>query len=45
MKSIFEGIFLKANEKELIDENNKDIKLNITKIEDKITIFGREVKE
>lgn len=44
-----EGIYLKANnelnKKELIDENNSDKSLEITNIDDKITIFEREVKE
>lgn len=40
-----EGIYLKANEKKLIDENNNDKPLIIANIDDKITIFEREVKE
>lgn len=40
-----EGIYLKANEKKLIDEKKSNIQLDITKTEDKITIFEREVKE
>ena len=40
-----EGIYLKANEKDLIDERKNGEQLDITKIEDKITIFEREVKE
>ena len=44
-----EGIYLKANnklkKKELIDENNSDKSLDITNIDDKITIFEREVKQ
>ena len=41
-----EGIYLKANEKELIDERKCNKKLHIdTNDNDKITIFEREVKE
>ncbi len=41
-----EGIYLKANEKELIDERKCNKKLHIdTNNNDKITVFEREVKE
>jgi len=39
-----EGIYLKAIEKKLIDENNNDKPLVIANIDDKITIFEREVQ-
>lgn len=40
-----EGIELKAKKKKLIDGNNNDKLLEIRNINDKITIFEREVKE
>ena len=44
-----EGIYLKANnelkKKELIDEENPNKPLVITNINDKITIFEREIKQ
>lgn len=40
-----EGIELKAKEKKLIDGNNNDKLLEIRNINDKITIFEREVKQ